>query len=137
MEKVKKRHGCLTTWLVLLIILHTFTILGSVIWYFLFDPDVIQMPGMPAIDMPTWLIVVGGIYGVICLVVTIALFMWRKWAFWGYIGINIVYIAILILTGRPVSEIVPSIITGILSMVLLFAVLQIGGVDKKGWTQLE
>jgi len=138
MEKLKKRHGCLTAWLVLLIIFHTFTILGSVITYFLFDPELLsQMPGMPAFDMPTWLIVVAAIYGVVCLVVTIALFAWRKWAFWGFIGINILYIAILMLTGRPVLEIVTNTISGILSIVILFAVLQIGGEDKKGWTQLE
>lgn len=137
MQKEKKRHGCLTAWLVLLIILNSLSIFGSVLMYFLFDPEMFQMPGMPAVDMPTWLIVASVFGSLFSLIFSVALFLWKKWAFWGYLGINILNIAILMLAGRPVLEIVPSIITGILLMVILFAVLQIGGEEKKGWTQLE
>ena len=137
MEKLKKRHGCLTAWLVVLIILNTFSILSSVITYFFFDPEMFQMPGMPAIDLPTWLIAAGALYAVICLIFTIALFMWRKWAFWGYIGVNMLYIAIIMLAGRPFLEIIYGLISSVIVIVILFGVLQIGGDENKGWKQLE
>ena len=129
MVEEKQRHGCLTAWLMVLIILGAFSLLGTALMY-LIDPQAIReaLPGAPA-----WTFPATGVINLLGVVFAIALFAWKKWAFWGYAVSSIALIIVNVLMGVPLWQSLSSL-TGI---VVLYAVLQIGGKEKKGWLQLE
>jgi hypothetical protein len=116
----KQRHGCLTVWLILIILANIGTTVAMV-------SIISTNPGSYyAWAMPVYIIF--GVWAVIC---AIALFNWKKWGFYGFIlgavGLMIVYL---------ISRSYAYAFTPFISVAVLFAVLNIGGVDK-GWTQLE
>ena len=123
-EKTKKRHGCLTTWLVLTIIFNViFTVLllagagvskssrGSHTW------------AIPALVLLL-------IFEIVC---TLALFSWKKWGFWGFCAVNIIGIVVDI--GLGISIVWP-LVAVLVSIAVLYGVLNIGQ-DNKGWPQLD
>ena len=67
------------------------------------------------------------------LVFAIALFTWKKWAFWGYVVSSIVGVYVSALMGAAMWQLVLSLA----GIVVFYAVLHIGGKEKKGWSQLE
>jgi uncharacterized membrane protein len=85
------------------------------------------VPSSPGWTFPAFVLM--GIANIICAV---ALFQWKKWAFWGVVTITIVGFIISLSTGFSVFHAA----LGFLSVAILYGVLQIGG-ENKGWTQLE
>jgi hypothetical protein len=66
------------------------------------------------------------------LVCAIALFRWKKWGFWGLVVSAAVALGVNIAIGLgPLAA-----IGGIIGVLLLYGVLQIGK-ENKGWSQLE
>jgi hypothetical protein len=120
----KQRHGCLTAWLILLIIVNS---LVAVVYLFASSMIKANLPNAPAWTIPV--LAVGCIANV---VFAIALFQWKKWGFFGFIGTTILALAINLSLGLNVFQIV----LGLLGIVILYAVLQIGN-GNKGWPQLE
>ncbi|MDD5600345.1 MAG: hypothetical protein PHC87_01115 [Actinomycetota bacterium] len=152
MDKTKNRHGCLTAWLVLLIITNSITALSNLLNILRGDTFVqlLQNPAytnqIPAeqlsqiqmlLDTPLWVFYVSialAIFNIVCI---IALFMWKKWGFWGFCASSILSVAInLIYFTKDITTIITSIIGGILTVLILFGVLHIGKKDK-GWPQLK
>ena len=127
MTESKQRHGCLTTFLVVGIILHSLTALVNLLG------GAMMRQSFP--DAPIWGFPLLGILGVFNIVCMIALFQWKKWGFYGAAasGLPVVLpnLPYLSESPAPVVEFAP-----LLYVAVLFGVLQIGG-DKKGWTQLE
>jgi hypothetical protein len=118
--KTKKRHGCLTTWLIIIII-------ANIIVTFL-------NAGLLSVTekVPGWAIPVYAIIGVFNVVCAIALFMWKKWGFYGFCASAIVAIIANIAMGvNPFSA-----ISSVIGIAILYGVLNIGK-ENKGWTQLE
>jgi hypothetical protein len=119
----KQRHGCLTAWLVFIIIANTLVAL------------VVLLAGSNLADagkFPLWVILVQIAANVAAIAFAIALFKWKKWGFYGFLGIGIVGLVVNLASG---SNAVLAI-SGLVGPAILYAVLQIGG-DRKGWTQLE
>jgi hypothetical protein len=87
------------------------------------------------IVLPLWNIVVSIVASVLVIGFTVALFMWKKWGFWGLIGIEVVNIAAGVVEGETFT-VITSILSAVIAIGLLYATLQIGG-QNKGWTQLE
>jgi len=83
------------------------------------------------ITLPAWSIATNIIFAVLAIFFAVGLFMWKKWGFWGLVVVEAVIVAINISGGNYLS-----IISAIVSIGLLYGVLQIGGANK-GWTQLE
>src|SRR6266576_237863 len=70
----KERHGCLTTYLVFVIIVNS----GLSLLYLLGSEWVLQnRPNTP--DWALWCLAGGGLVNVLCAV---ALLRWKKWGFW-------------------------------------------------------
>lgn len=116
----KKRHGCLTTWLILIIIANiviTFIDIGLI----LSDMD----------EYPGWAIPVDVIIVVWVVVCAIAIFMWKKWGFYGFVGSAVIQAIVSIIVGNYFGIAQPFI-----AVAFLYGVLQIGK-DNKGWPQLE
>lgn len=120
----KQRHGCLTAWLILLIVVNS---LVAVVYLFASSMIKANLPNTPA-----WAIPVLAVACIANVIFAIALFQWKKWGFFGFIGTTILALAINLSLGLSAFQIVP----GLLGIVILYAVLQIGNEDK-GWPQLE
>ena len=116
----KSRHGCLTTWLILIII-------ANIIIPILVVMAVNSNPG----KYPGWVIPLEIIFGVWAVVCALALFMWKKWGFYGFCVGAVATIIIYIVIGSYAY-----VFTPLISLGLLYAVLNIGAFNK-GWPQLE
>ncbi len=148
MAEEKSRHGCLLAWLILIIILNS----TSALFYLLYilgrriiidqisqvpltQSQILQIQSV--LNIPIWVIslLVGlSIFGVVC---AIALLLWRKWGFWGYLGTTVASLTIsLIFFSGGIGTITYSVISGIAGVLILFGVLHIGK-ENKGWTQLK
>lgn len=120
---VRKRHGCLTAWLVLMLISNLVAVLAnagsaSVRQYY---------PNAPGWAFPALIIV-----GILNIVFVIALFRWKKWGFWGCAATTVVAFVVNLLVGLNVL----TAVIGLAGPLILFGILQIGG-ENKGWSQLE
>jgi len=122
MAATKDRHGCLTTWLVLMIIVNALTAL-SYLGLTLFVRKTVA---------PAWALLVLAVACTANVAFAVALFRWKKWGFLGFLGTTALALVINLRIGiKPTFAIV-----GLFGIVILYAVLQIGG-EKKGWNQLE
>lgn len=151
-EKERKRHGCLTAWLVLLIIASSLTILLYSMYLFgsgmfvriLQNPEYIsQIPENQLLQLrnllntPIWVFIVFIISSVFNIVCAIALFMWKKWGFWGYCTSTVLVLALNLIYFRSgILTTIISITSSILFVLILFGMLHIGG-KNKGWPQLR
>jgi hypothetical protein len=123
-KKTKKRHGCLTTWLVLTIIFNViFTVL------YLAGAGVSKsLRGSPTWAIPVLVLLL--IFEIVC---TLALFSWKKWGFWGFCAVNVIGIVVDI--GLGISIVWP-LVAVLVNIAVLYGVLNIGQ-DNKGWPQLD
>lgn len=121
MEHKKNRHGCLTAWLVIMIIVNA----GTALLYMFGSEDI-------SLGLPMWVTLTLAAFGIFNLVCAIALFQWKKWGFWGFIGSSIVMLFINLSIGVGIG----SSLSGLVGVVLMYGVLQIGD-ENKGWPQLE
>lgn len=122
MGEEKHRHGCLTAWLALIIILNAL-VAGVYLFWMITRADT-QMPGW---GLPVYIL--GSICYVVC---AIALFYWKKWGFYGIAAMALIIIVVNLVIGLSFVQ----ALTGLLGIIVLYGVLQIGG-EKKGWSQLE
>jgi hypothetical protein len=124
MENAKQRHGCLTAWLVMMIIANALTAVAT--------PLLSGFIQKTLPNYPTWTIWPLTLIGVLNIAFVIALFNWKMWGFHGFASVAVITFSINIYSGIGIG----SAFVGFLGVVLLYGVLQIGG-DKKGWPQLE
>jgi hypothetical protein len=115
----KQRHGCLTAWLIFIIVANaSATILIS------------ASSSQLAQSLAGWEITVDILFGVWTVICAVALFMWKKWGFFGFLGGAVVSMALNLVYGEYFYALTPFI-----SVAILYGVLQIGG-PNKGWAQL-
>lgn len=69
------------------------------------------------------------VFNVVC---AIALFMWKKWAFWAYLASSVVALAV----NSSLDMGTGLTFAGLFGVVVLYGVLLIGKRDK-GWAKLE
>lgn len=124
MSEGKQRHGCLTAFLVVGIILNALASLMHLLGGAMIRQN---FPDAPGWALPV--LAIGGIFNIVCL---IALFQWKKWGFYGAVAFGILVFVVNLVVGLDVVQ----ALMGLFGIVVLYGVLQIGG-DKKGWTQLE
>lgn len=120
----KERHGCLTTYLVFMIIVNSCLSL-----LYLFGSEWLRRNGAATPNWAFWCLAVGGIVNVLCAV---ALLRWKKWGFWGFVASAIAIFIVNLSIGLGPS----SILAGAVGVAILYGVLQIGE-KNKGWPQLE
>jgi len=120
----KKRHGCLTAYLVFMLIINSGTAL-----VYLTSSNAIRnnLPNMA--DWSFAVLIIGSIFNLVCAV---ALFKWKKWGFWGFTGTSCIGFITNLYIGTPIV----SACLGLTGIAILYGVLQIGN-DNKGWTQLD
>jgi antibiotic biosynthesis monooxygenase (ABM) superfamily enzyme len=84
--------------------------------------------GSPPWAIPVLILLL--IFEIICI---LALFAWKKWGFWGFCAINL--IGLIVDIGLGINMVWSSIAV-LVSIAILFGVLNIGQ-DDKGWPQLD
>ena len=120
----KNRHGCLTAWLVVMIIANSATALT----YLLGSGAIGEtLPNMPGWAFPV--LIVMSLFNLVCAIV---LFQWKKWGFWGFCASSVVALVVNLSIGLGVG---PALV-GLLGVLFLYGVLHIGK-ENKGWPQLD
>ena len=121
----KQRHGCVTAWLVLLIIANSAT---AMIYFFASEMIIENLA-----NVSLTITVLLGIFSIANVVFAIMLFQWKKLGFWGFLGTSIVALIINMSVGLGIGQ---SLI-GLLGAVILYGILQIKNDGVKAWENLE
>ncbi len=124
MSENKQRHGCLTAYLILLIVANSAT---SLIYLLGSNTITQNAPNMPGWASP--ILIAFSVFNLIC---AIALFKWKKWGFWGCCMTAVIMAGINLSIGLGIK----SVLSGLVGIAILYGVLQIGK-ENKGWIQLD
>jgi len=121
----KQRHGCVTAWLILMIILNSFTAL----MYLLFGNTIVQNL---ASDASVSMIMLLGLFGVGNVIFAILLLNWKKVGFYGFVATSLIVFIINISIGLRIGQ----SLFGLVGIAILYGVLQIKGGDRPAWNNL-
>jgi hypothetical protein len=120
MSDGKQRHGCLTAWLVLMLIGN-----AGLVGFLLAIAAIKQR-------IPTgWAFPVSAVIGVMNVVFVVAIFRWKKWGFVGLVLTSILAFVLNLMFGFGIGR----SLLGLMGPAILYGVLQLGK-ERKGWTQL-
>lgn len=122
----KKRHGCVTTWLVLMIVVNA---LSGMVYFFAQGMMQEVMPQIPAS-----ILLVLGFFSMVNVACAILLFQWKQLGFWGFIGTSVV--AFVINVAYDVGG-MSTHISGLIGIAILYGILQIRGNDVSAWDNME
>lgn len=122
----KQRHGCVTAWLIFMIIANAFSAIS-----YLFMGDTIS-EALPE-PVPTPMLYALAIIGIANLVFAIMLLQWKKWAFWGFVVSGLITLGINLSIGIGIGQ----SLLGLLGVGILYAILQINKDGKTAWANLE
>jgi hypothetical protein len=119
-----ERHGCLTTYLVFVIVVNS-----AMALIYLFGAEWLRRNGPKTPDWAFWALAICGLINVVSAVV---LFKLRRWGFWLFIASAIAGVAVNLSIGLGPQ----GIFGAILGVAVLYGVLHIGK-EKKAWPRLR
>ena len=122
----KQRHGCVTAWLILMIIANSLT---AVIYLFMGD----LIAEAIAQSLPQPIMTVLAIIGIANLIFAIMLLKWKRWAFWAYVATSIITLII----NLSIDQGVLASFLGLSGAIILYAILQIKKDGISAWKSLE
>ena len=120
---LKQRHGCLTAWLTLMIILNS-------VFSFMYLASAVGASS--TLRIPTFALLLLSLVGVANVACAIALFKWKKFGFYGFIATSAVAFIVNLSIGLGI---VPSLL-GLGGVGMLYGILHIGK-EQAGWGQLD
>ena len=121
---IKKRHGCLTAYLIFLIVVFAVFVI-----YYIAAASFVNS----TLRLSGWTLPVLIILGLLDIVCAVALFRWKKWGFWGFCALAVVTLIVNISSGSGIA----TSLTGLIGIAVMYGVLNIGDKENKGWPQLE
>ena len=122
----KERHGCVTAWLIVMMIINALTGLA-----YLFFGELMAQSFPAHISQSTlWILAA---LTLINSVLAIMLFQWKKWAFWMFAISSLVAFAINLSLGLGTT----TSLLGLSGFVVLFGILQIRKDGVSAWQNLE
>ena len=122
----KQRHGCVTAWVVLMIITNSLT---AIIYLFASDLITNNLPG----NVSTPMIILLGLVGIGNVVFSVFLFQWKKLGFWGFATTSVMALIINLSLGLGIGQ----SILGLVGIALLYGILQIKKDNVSAWDNLE
>jgi hypothetical protein len=128
---VRQRHGCLTAWLIFVIVASSISALANL--YFGINPQLLSnlsTQGISNASGATFIVL--AIISVLNVVCASALFKWKKWGFYGIFGISVVTFIINLSIGINIV----SALMGFIGIAILYGVLNMGG-ENNAWARLE
>lgn len=153
MAEAKNRHGCLAAWLVLMIIVNSLGVLGYLMSLLgrgmisqilqsqmyqsqMSQSQILQIQML--LNIPIWVFLVSIMFLIFNVVCAIALFLWKKWGFWGFCASSVAALVVNLSVGsRGISQVISSTLVSLVLVLVLFGVLHIGRKENKGWPQLK
>ncbi len=122
----KQRHGCVTAWLIFMIVANS---LSAGLYLFAKELITKSLPGEVSAPM----IILLGILSIANIVFSVMLFQWKKLGFWGFavtgVGALIVNLAIGLGVGQSLF--------GLAGIAILYGVLQIKQGNVTAWENLD
>ncbi len=126
MTDEKRRHGCLTAWLISMIVLNALFVVAIFVADYLRLPEDVATP-----TEPNWALSARCWAALLNIAGAVALFRWKRWGFWAAcLSSAIVVVALGLESDAATASF------GLIGIVILYLVLQIGK-ENKGWTQLD
>ena len=126
-----KRHGCLTTWLILMLLAEAISLIGEIGMKLIGGTSSLNsLAKLP--PEPSWYILGMTLLAGLDIFCVIFIFKWKKWAFYGS---ALVGVGVMVLTLAAQLSFVAAI-SGLFMPAILYAVLQIGG-ENSGWRRLR
>lgn len=122
----KHRHGCLTAWLIYLIIAYSF----STFFYF-FKTD--EMSKIAQYQISEDMMLIHSSLGLLGIIFSIMLFRWLKLGFWGILSISVILFVLQLLNSNRIMS--PIFI--VICLIILFSLLQLKKANVSGWNNLE
>lgn len=122
----KQRHGCLTAWLIFMMIGNCLNSVMS----FILDPSFFKPQG---IEITKEELIIGGVLSIFSLAFAIGLWFWKKWAFYGLALSS----ALMFFTNLNRGMDIMTASLSFIGLLLLYTILQIKREDTSGWDQLE
>lgn len=122
----KERHGCLTAWLIYLIIS------SAIISYVCFFKTIVLFQNLPEEYSENVSLIVGSV-GILNIFFCYLLFKWIKLGFWGLIATNFIMIIIQLMNGSDLIR--PTL--GVSCIIMLYFILQRKKNNISGWDNLE
>ncbi|MBK3519568.1 hypothetical protein [Carboxylicivirga marina] len=125
-QAARQRHGCVTAWLILMIITNS---LSAVLYLFGGDMISQSFPNGISDSMLTLLAVLG----VANVVFSFLLLKWKRLGFWGFLLTSLGALAVNLMVGLGITQ----SLLGLIGIGILFAVLQIKKDDVSAWDNLD
>jgi hypothetical protein len=123
----KQRHGCVTAWLFLMIVINSLT---SVIYLFFGDVVKEKIP-----DISTSLLLLLAFLSLSNVFFAAMLLRWKKLGFWGFVITSVAAFILNLMMGLGIFQSV----FGMTGLLILYGILQIKkeGSDTSTWSNLE
>ena len=122
----KQRHGCVTAWLIFMIIANSFS---AILYLFAGDMIARNFPG----GISNTMLLLLAILGIGNVVFSILLFKWMKIGFWGFLLTSIGALFINLIIGLGVIQ----SLFGLVGIAILYGVLQIKKDNMSAWDNLD
>lgn len=123
---LKQRHGCVTTWLILMIVINSLTAIT-----YLFAGETISqnLPG----GISNTILMLLALMGICNVIFSIMLLKWKIFGFWGFLVTSIAALTINLSNGIGVGQ----SLFGLLGIFILYGVFQIKKKGITAWSNLE
>ena len=122
----KQRHGCVTAWLILMIVINSHT---SIAYFFAGDMITRTLPN----GATNTVIIFLGIIGLANVIFACLLFNWMKIGFWGFLATTIIALSINMYIGLGIGQ----SLLGLIGIGILYGILQIKQNNVTAWNNLE
>ena len=122
----KQRHGCLTAWLILMIVANS---LSAGLYLFAREMLTKSLPG----EVSTPMIILLGICAIGNIIFSVMLFQWMKLGFWGFVVTTAAALIINMSIGLSVGQ----SLFGLVGIAILYGVLQIKQGNVTAWENLD
>jgi hypothetical protein len=125
-EDRKERHGCVTAWLIFMIVTNSFVVIS-----YLFLRTLIQKNSPDPV--PAWAFITLGVMGIANIIFAVALLRWKKWGFIGFVLTSIIAAGINLRVGTTVIQ----TLLGLAGVFILYGILRISKDGVSTWDSLE
>jgi hypothetical protein len=125
-EERKGRHGCVTAWLIFMIVTNSFVVIS-----YLFLRTLIQKNSPDSV--PSWAFITLGVMGIANIIFAAALLRWKKWGFFGFVLTTLIAAGINLKVGTTVLQ----TLLGLAGVFVLYGILRITKDGVSTWDQLE
>ena len=119
------RHGCLTAWLIFMIVANALTAVASP---FLGDMVRKTIPNYPPAALYG-----SAVLGLINIACAVGLLRYQKWGFWGFVVVSVIALIMNLALGLGFGN----ALGGLVGVGILYGLLNMGDENTKAWPRLK